>query len=141
MGNGKTKSFALWPWGLLGCCILCSGAVFRWQESQAGASPKACAKPSQQDGMLLCDGTGAPLRGQAWLVGSTLDVNRASRQNLEALPKIGPAIAEAIIAFRDSRGGFQSLEELREVSGIGNKTYLRIRPYLHVGRKRMLHRP
>jgi competence ComEA-like helix-hairpin-helix protein len=48
-----------------------------------------------------------------------IDLNRCGYYDLEALPGIGPALAERIIAFRDSLGPFQSADELLEVKGIG----------------------
>ncbi len=50
-------------------------------------------------------------------------VNSASAQELEGLPGIGPAIAQRIISLRDERGGFQRLDELRDVSGVGEKLF------------------
>jgi len=51
-----------------------------------------------------------------------LNLNTASRAELETLPGIGPVLAERIIAAREARGGFQSLGDLLEVEGIGKKT-------------------
>lgn len=48
-----------------------------------------------------------------------LNLNRASREQLERLPGIGPVRAESIIAYRDRAGGFRSVAELTEVAGIG----------------------
>jgi competence protein ComEA len=48
-----------------------------------------------------------------------MNINRAGFYDLQALPGIGPAIAEKIIAYRDSAGEFQSVEDLTKVSGIG----------------------
>ncbi len=56
-----------------------------------------------------------------------LDLNRASEQDIEGLPGIGPVLAERIIAYRDSRGGFRQVEQLRDVKGIGKKKFERIR--------------
>lgn len=62
------------------------------------------------------------VRGPARLLfGLSLDVNRASRQALEALPSIGPARASAIVRARTVRR-FESLSDLERVSGIGRKT-------------------
>ena len=48
-----------------------------------------------------------------------LDLNRATQAQLEALPGIGPVLAGRILEIRDQLGGFQRLEELLEVPGIG----------------------
>jgi competence protein ComEA len=59
-------------------------------------------------------------------------VNRATEQDFNALPGIGPKLAERIIEHRQSVGGFHSLDELRSVKGIGNKKFERIRPLVTV---------
>ena len=48
-----------------------------------------------------------------------LDVNHATAAELEALPRVGPALAERIVAHRDSAGPFTSLEALEQVRGVG----------------------
>jgi len=50
-----------------------------------------------------------------------LDLNAASARQLEALPGIGPVLAQRIVDYREGRGGFRSTAELRSVSGIGPK--------------------
>ncbi len=62
----------------------------------------------------------------------SLDVNRATEQDFDALPGIGPKLAERIMAYRQSVGAFHSLDELRSVKGIGEKTFERIRPLVKV---------
>ncbi|WP_026370751.1 helix-hairpin-helix domain-containing protein [Kallotenue papyrolyticum] len=62
-----------------------------------------------------------------------IDLNRADAATLERLPGIGPATAQAIIAYRAEHGRFASIEELDNVSGIGPSTIERVRPYLTVG--------
>ncbi|WP_123039773.1 ComEA family DNA-binding protein [Cohnella candidum] len=57
-----------------------------------------------------------------------LDLNRATESELDTLPGIGPAKAKAIVAYRDDRKGFRSVDELLEVKGIGAKLLERIRP-------------
>lgn len=48
-----------------------------------------------------------------------VNINTASAQELEALPGIGPVLAERIIAYRSENGGFRAPEELAKVKGIG----------------------
>jgi competence protein ComEA len=52
-----------------------------------------------------------------------VNLNSATQAELEALPGIGPTLAEAIIAERERRGGFRSVNELRDVRGIGEKRF------------------
>jgi competence protein ComEA len=52
-----------------------------------------------------------------------VNVNSATPAELEALPGIGPTLAEAIITERERRGGFRSVNELRDVRGIGEKRF------------------
>jgi len=67
--------------------------------------------------------------GRAQLV---VNINTASKGQLETLPGIGPKTAEAIIAFRRARP-FVRVEDIMEVSGIGPKTLERLRPLITVG--------
>jgi competence protein ComEA len=62
-----------------------------------------------------------------------VDLNTADVIELQTLPRIGPRLAERIIRFRDRRGGFDSIDELVRVSGIGAKTLETIRPHVIVG--------
>ncbi len=62
-----------------------------------------------------------------------LDLNRASREELEGLPGVGPVIAERILTLRQRLGRFQGLEELRSVRGIGPATIERIRSVVIIG--------
>lgn len=56
-----------------------------------------------------------------------LSLNAATAQDLEQLPGVGPVLAERIIAHRDSRGGFDRVEDLLEVPGIGEAKLASIR--------------
>jgi competence protein ComEA len=61
-----------------------------------------------------------------------IDLNRATEQDFDALPGIGPRLAERIMEYRQSVGVFHSLDELRTVKGIGKKKFERIRPLVTV---------
>lgn len=62
-----------------------------------------------------------------------LDVNRATAEELERLPGIGPALARRIIAHRDSVGPFGSVDQLQRVKGIGPALVARLRPLVKTG--------
>ncbi len=60
----------------------------------------------------------------------SIDINTAIKKELEKLPRIGPAMANRIIEYRETKGFFKSLDELTNVKGIGKKTLNLIKPYL-----------
>ena len=65
--------------------------------------------------------------------GGRLDINRASAQELELLPGIGPRLAERIVADRREQGAYTEIEALGRVRGIGERTLARLEPLLEVG--------
>jgi comEA protein len=60
----------------------------------------------------------------------SIDVNEATAKDFQRLPGIGPQIAQRIVDFRAASGGFQNLDDLTKVSGIGPKTLDRLRNHL-----------
>lgn len=75
------------------------------------------------DGELVTVGIGAP--GGPGPAGGTgkVNLNTATVAQLDALPGVGPVLAERIVAYRDSKGGFRSVGELRQVEGIGDAKF------------------
>lgn len=63
-----------------------------------------------------------------------LDLNTATADDLIALPRIGPALAGRILAFRSQNGPFRFVDDLLMVRGIGEKTLEGLRPLVHIGR-------
>jgi competence ComEA-like helix-hairpin-helix protein len=64
------------------------------------------------------------------------DLNRADRDELVSVPGIGPAAAESILQHRGDRGGFKSLDELGDVTGIGAQTVQNLRERFTISGKR-----
>ena len=62
-----------------------------------------------------------------------IDINTAGPEELMLLPGIGEVRAKAIIEYRQAYGGFVSIEEITEVSGIGNVTYENIKELITTG--------
>lgn len=60
-------------------------------------------------------------------ISNKININSASARELESLPRVGPVMAQRILSFRTDHGPFQSIDDLRQVKGIGEKTLARIR--------------
>ena len=74
--------------------------------------------------------TGSTTSGQAG--GGKVNLNKADESALETLPGVGPAKAAAIIEYRKQNGSFQSPEDLKKISGIGDKTFEKLRDLITV---------
>jgi len=61
-----------------------------------------------------------------------VNLNTASAAELASLPGIGPAKAQAILDYRAQHGGFKSVEELKDVKGIGARRFEKLKPELTV---------
>lgn len=61
-----------------------------------------------------------------------INLNTASENDLQQLPGIGPSKAKAIIEYREEIGRFQSIEQLKNVSGIGDKTFEKLKEYIEI---------
>ena len=65
-------------------------------------------------------------------VSAPVNLNTATVEMLEKLPGVGPATAKRIVEYRQKNGGFKKIEELMNVRGIGEKSFLRMKPRLTV---------
>lgn len=61
-----------------------------------------------------------------------ININTASAKELEELPGIGPALAERIVSYRKANGPFKNIEEIKKVSGIGEKKFEAIKDLIVV---------
>ncbi|MBW3657893.1 MAG: ComEA family DNA-binding protein [Actinobacteria bacterium] len=71
--------------------------------------------------------------GGATTADGRIDLNRATAGELEELPGVGPVLAERIVAYRDEHGPFTEVGQLREVSGIGERTFQSLAELVAVG--------
>ncbi len=67
------------------------------------------------------------------LAGPVVNINTATAAQLEALPGIGPKMASLIVEYRQKNGNFKKIEELMNVKGIGEKSFLKLKGRLTIG--------
>ncbi|HEX7484827.1 MAG TPA: helix-hairpin-helix domain-containing protein [Vicinamibacterales bacterium] len=65
--------------------------------------------------------------------GTTVNINTATADQLDALPGIGAKMAARIIDYRQKNGGFKKLEDLMNIQGIGEKNFLKLKPLITIG--------
>lgn len=92
-----------------------------------GVASMEAAEPLPQAASLVA-GDEAALPRHERPPGGPIDLNTATADELMRLPRIGPKLAERILAFRTSRGGFRSVDDLAQVRGIGPKTLEQLAP-------------
>ncbi|MFD2333759.1 ComEA family DNA-binding protein [Cohnella sp. GCM10020058] len=106
-----------------------SGGVDKTTEASAQAGSAANAGPAANTGNGAPQGAGS----EDLAADGRLDINLASAAELDALPGIGPAKAEAIVQYRDAHGRFRSAESLKDVKGIGDKLLAKLLPLIKAG--------
>jgi len=116
----------------------------------AGIEPVCLAGSRPRAGMLLklsadkrpgdCGVSIGSMSGHhRLLLGLPIVLNEASAADLEAISGIGPALAGRIVAYREEKGGFESIDELREVKGIGPHRLEQMRPYVVLDGNSLFH--
>ena len=92
---------------------------------------------------IVCLWMFAPLSGQEKAAGSKsvataaapINLNTATVAQIATLPGVGPKAAERIVEYRQKNGGFKKIEELMNVKGIGEKSFLKLKPLITVVEK------
>ena len=67
------------------------------------------------------------------IVNGKVNINTADEKQLQDLPKIGETLSKRIIAYRQEHGNFEKIEDITNVSGIGNATFEAIADYITTG--------
>ena len=81
-------------------------------------------------GILLVVSLLAPLAASAAATAGVVNVNTATAQQLQLLPRVGPSVAQRILDYRKENGKFDSVEDLMLVRGIGEATFAGLKPYV-----------
>lgn len=83
----------------------------------------------EDDGLSVGEGGDG---GTAKSSDGRININTADSTQLQELTGVGPATAEKIIDYRKQNGRFQSIEDIKNVSGIGDKTYEKLKDHIKV---------
>ena len=109
--------------------------------ASAGGYTEAADESQQNLARVLSDGEQlyVPVVGEVpaldpggAVIGGKVNVNTADEATLETLPRVGPAMAQRIIAWREANGRFAAIEDLMSVTGIGEKTFEGLRELVTV---------
>lgn len=83
------------------------------------------------DGQTTGSGAGFA-QGTGNTEGEKVNINTADSAELQSIPGIGPSKADRIIEYRNTQGRFNTIEDIKNISGIGNKTFESIKKYIVV---------
>jgi competence protein ComEA len=90
--------------------------------SLAGAQSATASQPQKAK----------PAKSSAALAGP-INLNTATAAQLDGLPGVGKSTAQRIVDYRQKNGSFKKIEELMNVKGIGEKSFLKLKPLITVG--------
>ncbi|OFL50436.1 competence protein ComEA [Rothia sp. HMSC062H08] len=99
---------------------------------RANAGQGNAANGASQDGTQPQPARTLTPAGSAQKGSTPVNINTATAEELQTLPRIGPAMAQRIIAWREAHGGFRSVDELDAVPGIGPSMLENLRPLVTV---------
>lgn len=97
-----------------------------------GASQGASQGGGSQPQRTLTPSGGTGTTGTSAASQGSVNINTATAEQLQSLPRIGPAMAQRIITWREAHGGFRSVDELDAVPGIGPTLLETLRPLVTV---------
>ena len=100
---------------------------------RAGFSPPSARIDTDIRGLRPASSQASAPRYSKPVPTTLIDLDRASATEIEALPRVGPALANRIVASRDSLGPFGSLQALRRVKGLGAASVARLAPLVSFG--------
>lgn len=94
--------------------------IASYEESEKRSKSQTLAAPTEQSGI---SSSADEVR---------VNINTADSVTLQTIPGIGPSKAERILEYRNTQGRFQSIDDIKNISGIGDKTFESIKKYITV---------
>lgn len=108
-----------------------SGMAMAVEKKEVAQGTAVVAEKASPSTKSATEGKAAEIKADKAMP-KNVNINSADKEQLVALPGIGPKTAEAIVTYRKENDNFKSVEELTKVKGVGDKTLEKIRPYLQV---------
>lgn len=103
---------------------LLAGAPVSSAQTPKGQAPKtSAAKPSSAGRVRATPA-------------SPVNINAATAAQLQTLPGVGASTAQRILDYREKNGGFKKIEELMNVRGVGEKSFLKLKPLIVISGER-----
>lgn len=72
------------------------------------------------------------MKSESGITGGKVNINTADSVTLQTIPGIGPSKAARIIEYRESQGRFKKIDDIKNVTGIGDMTFENIKEYITV---------
>jgi len=80
--------------------------------------------------LVVCTLVTVALAAEEKSPAGVVNVNTATSEQLQLLPRVGPSLAGRIVEFREANGPFQTVEEIVAVKGIGESSFEKLEPFL-----------
>ncbi len=109
--------------------------VLKLTEGVGAAAPKeepAAKEPSSPSKKSSSSSSSSASSSAKLAPGTKININTATKEELDALPEIGPVKAQAIVDYRNAHGKFAAPEDVMKVTGIKEGTYAKIKDYIVV---------
>ena len=130
----KLENRTRFEWGVLGLAAAVLVLMTGWFFFRGMHPVDTWQVEVERDERAVSDSIGEVEWPEGLLEGEVMDLNTATQSDLERLPGIGAALAQAIAEYRQTNGSFASVDDLVQVEGIGSATLEHLRPYVMVGK-------
>lgn len=123
----KIKQIAL----IIFCILIASGSFKNYTLDRNSSNEIIIDVQNEQDNLPKEQSNLTEEKNQAE-EGNVVNINEANSEQLQTLSGIGPTKAESIIQYRNDYGGFTAIQEITQVKGIGDATFLKIKDFITI---------